>query len=354
MKNILFWLIATPLVLSLNAQSPKNDLAVLHGDEDPAFICMLEDALIADYNFIHGFSDEEPTHCQKLPPAVADRRQQRQKFAAKQYLGARVTAFQLELNDVEILEADVNRLTVQALEHTSLTYGTGDDQIIGRLTNTRRFLLERADDLWQLVSIELVDESQAGGLLPYSIEGLTMPSPEFGLPDDASQQQEPMPKIAIAYNREAAMNYALNHAENPHSNYRDFSPNDCTNFVSQCLLEGGWQETFGWYRSPNAWWYNRITQSWVWINAQLFSDFLARSGRGQRTSSRFGLAVGDILAIDRDGKNGIDHTMIVTRVTNRDIYLSGRSNNRINLAFGTIQNLHPNAGYIFWRIVATE
>lgn len=64
---------------------------------------------------------------------------------------------------------------------------------------------------------------------------------------------------AGSYDRYAARNYARAYAENPNPEYRDFtnSGGDCTNFVSQALLAGGWTEIGKYsYTSSYAWYYD--------------------------------------------------------------------------------------------------
>jgi uncharacterized repeat protein (TIGR01451 family) len=54
----------------------------------------------------------------------------------------------------------------------------------------------------------------------------------------------------LSYNRDAAVNYAFNHTDNDSDrdewNIKDYKAydNDCTNFVSQCLVAGGLTDTF--------------------------------------------------------------------------------------------------------------
>lgn len=68
-----------------------------------------------------------------------------------------------------------------------------------------------------------------------------------------------------AYNRVAAANYAINHWNSPNSLWCDYTTTggDCTNFVSQCLLAGGWtQKTGSGYCQNDAWFHKGAGYCW--------------------------------------------------------------------------------------------
>lgn len=73
------------------------------------------------------------------------------------------------------------------------------------------------------------------------------------------------PRRGELYVRHYAVNYALTYAYNyNNSRYRSFF-NDCANFVSQALVEGGWQNDWGPdYRSSRNWFYYPWYQSYTW------------------------------------------------------------------------------------------
>ena len=64
-----------------------------------------------------------------------------------------------------------------------------------------------------------------------------------------------------AYDHGAAQRYADKYVNSSNSTFRYWADNDCTNFVSQCLLAGGLEETDDWYYK------NYLSQSLTWINA---------------------------------------------------------------------------------------
>ncbi|XOB42666.1 MAG: amidase domain-containing protein [Candidatus Nealsonbacteria bacterium] len=130
------------------------------------------------------------------------------------------------------------------------------------------------------------------------------------------------------YDRQTAVNYARDYCYNRNPAFRDFGPDDCTNFISQCLLTGGWTE-IGKYQDQNlfAWYYDlgyKPFYSNTWAVANDLGQFIINSGRGYKYSLYQGnidgyvendqLQIGDVVQIDfnKDGRN--DHSTIVTSV----------------------------------------
>lgn len=109
--------------------------------------------------------------------------------------------------------------------------------------------------------------------------------------------------------------YGDRHVFNYNSDFKAYN-NDCTNFVSQIMDAGGWNEKTGWYRSNNAWWYNHNptnrleNNSWTWSGANNFFHF----ARGHRTESRgnvWNMQKGDAVNLDFEKDGHKDHTMFV-------------------------------------------
>lgn len=123
------------------------------------------------------------------------------------------------------------------------------------------------------------------------------------------------------YNREKAVEYALTYGLNPNPNYHYFKiygniGGDCTNFVSQCLVEGGIPQA---KTGKAPWWYRDQTNwSISWVNAHsLYWCMLIREEqnlpglRGVEVSSVDHLTLGDIIFYE-DLNGGIDHGGIIT------------------------------------------
>lgn len=167
----------------------------------------------------------------------------------------------------------------------------------------------------------------------------------------------PTPIFKHYYNREVAIKYAKKFAKTPSSIYPYFTGRDCTNFVSQCLLHGGWsmKEPPLWYHFPVLGWifkqfYNRDDGLWffysnekeemyshTWTVADDFRKFVKKSKRGKiielgslkdveenlkRSIIENRLRLGDIIQIDLEGNGDTEHSMIIVNVSY--IYVNGK------------------------------
>src|SRR5262249_7560178 len=136
--------------------------------------------------------------------------------------------------------------------------------------------------------------------------------------------------------------YARTHAFSYNPKYHTF-PNDCTSFVSQAMLEGGWTQIQGPREANDVWWYSggdpgvvgwlrsmvgsRVA-SYTWAAAQNFYNFLTVSGRGTLAQGPADLDVGDVVQM-RNGA-GVHHTMIVTSKKGSDLLLSYHTSNHLD------------------------
>jgi len=123
-----------------------------------------------------------------------------------------------------------------------------------------------------------------------------------------------------AYDREAAAGYARVFALAPNPDYNFYGTGDgedCTNFVSQALLSGGWAQIPGSLfdrGNTHVWWYDDWipVASHTWVGAIPFYNFLQQSGRAQLVSHLRDLDVGDVIQMQWPGNAALTHTVIVT------------------------------------------
>lgn len=156
--------------------------------------------------------------------------------------------------------------------------------------------------------------------------------------------------LATYYNRTAASNYAYNWALSRNPSYRSWS-NDCTNFISQAVRAGNWFDVSGWYLSNSAWWYNFANQSRTWINAESWWWFTYNRPRGSIATYFSDMRIGDVLQLDFDRNNVVDHSMVVTKKdANGTIYLSYHTTDTRNKSINTILSQYPSAWYYGWKI----
>lgn len=115
---------------------------------------------------------------------------------------------------------------------------------------------------------------------------------------------------------DAQMQYAFAHWQD----YNDevwgiFPDNDCGNFVNQTLIARGWVETEEWYSEWNT--TGDFSDSWA-RGPAMDAYFASQTDRATRLSldQRSQVKVGDVVMFDWDpaGENGVDHTMLVSKV----------------------------------------
>ncbi len=118
----------------------------------------------------------------------------------------------------------------------------------------------------------------------------------------------------MAYNREAAVAYALEWAYTYNPEFYNFNDigGDCTNFASQCLLAGGSMMNFDY---PRGWYYvdvNNRSPSWTGVN-ELYEFLINNQGIGPRAVlvDLSEIEDGDIIQLDFRGDGIFDHTPVV-------------------------------------------
>lgn len=115
----------------------------------------------------------------------------------------------------------------------------------------------------------------------------------------------------MAYNPVQAVQYAALWWGGFNPAFRHM-PDDCTNFISQCLWAGGLPMEFAPTRSKG-WWYRGPNEQWSfsWAVANSLRWYLASSGRGEQRPAARDLELGDLIAYDWDGDGVLTHWTIV-------------------------------------------
>lgn len=165
------------------------------------------------------------------------------------------------------------------------------------------------------------------------------------------------------YDRAAAARYAYDWAcwqcRNPA--YRNFSPDDCTNFVSQALRAGGWQNTGGFKWDWNNWWYNDSGQAEAWTFVAAMRQFMSTSGRGFALNYINDLYEGDVLQADFGQDGSWNHGLMVdARYSSNlaDIFVSYHdtdTRHRMMSDFlAAVQTQYGNTTYNAWMVLYTS
>ena len=264
-------------------------------------------------------------------------------FAAGPSLFAAEAADALHATEVDTgfvddakVEFEGNTATVTI---TSGTFLTWNDATLGAssLSDTYVVTLERENRTWTVTKAAYVPTPSSA-------------APKAGAASTAAPEaaEGASALAAHSYDRDAAVAYALrwsevykssrgNHpvsyARNP--DYEDLGTTNCTNFVSQALLAGGWPERGtanpdnpdNWHHDLPVW---GVGNTMTWINANWLFDFAVKYrgyeqnfwpptdptvGPGDPDFAIWELQPGDLIFTDWDTKvpDGVqDHVMIVT------------------------------------------
>lgn len=157
-------------------------------------------------------------------------------------------------------------------------------------------------------------------------------------------ESAPMAGLARTQKKRASA-YAKKYALKSNRSYHEYDQ-DCTNFVSQAMLAGGWKEKSHFYpdyRNDNAWWYGGIPRnSWTWSGAENFYRMARGSSGGLKRTKRlpnvYQLVEGDILQYKPRGARNMRHTMLVTGKTKSGVpRLSYHSPKRKNVPFTAVK-----------------
>ena len=131
-------------------------------------------------------------------------------------------------------------------------------------------------------------------------------------------------KLAVAYARKWALN------KNPNYFYFEGIGGDCTNFVSQCLLAGNgimnYDKYYGWF------YIDKNNRSPSWSSVKYLQRFLLANlspGFITKVLPLNQLEIGDIIQL-RQNKNDFNHSVIISKIENNEIYVCSHSNNAID------------------------
>ncbi|MDC2958947.1 amidase domain-containing protein [Streptomyces gilvifuscus] len=176
----------------------------------------------------------------------------------------------------------------------------------------------------------------------------TTPLPDTGVDDVVK------PTVAASYNYNKMVAYADKYWDHHNGAFRTYG-NDCTNFISQAMLEGGWGPKGGaiiqrtsnkyWFYGPTTW-----TTSYTWAGAENWYWFAKKhSKRTKILDNVWKLATSDVLQADWDRNNNIDHTMIVTKKYRGTPYLTYHTGDTHNKSLNKLLSDHPRTWWYAHR-----
>ncbi len=164
----------------------------------------------------------------------------------------------------------------------------------------------------------------------------------------------------MAFNRGPAVDYARKWALSANPKYPRFD-NDCTSFVSQAMLAGGWsmvgERSFSKRKGDDAWWYGGAwwtRASYTWAGAHNFFKFLTTGKRGVQVRDVTSLGLADVIQI-KNATGHVYHTMIVTKKTGSDLLLSYHTSDHLDEPLSAIRGrLALGHQFVYWRISDSE
>lgn len=148
---------------------------------------------------------------------------------------------------------------------------------------------------------------------------------------------EKNPEIRVAYsgyNASNAVAYAHRWAKGRNPSFRDFGNQDCTNFVSQCVYNGGIPATSTWCGSSNA-----------WIRVKDFYTYMRNNGYTFGGDSNSNSRLGDVIQLYHNDWN---HSVIITGRNGSGWLYSAHSTNRKDYP---ILNVYPSSTYTNIRYI---
>ncbi|MBW8351694.1 amidase domain-containing protein [Bacillus sp. IITD106] len=120
-------------------------------------------------------------------------------------------------------------------------------------------------------------------------------------------------RVPFYYDRLKAVRYAERWWNDYNPAYKKFEV-DCTNFISQCLHQGG-APMRGMPNPSKGWWHRYNSWSYSWAVANSLKNYLQTSTVGLRAREvrdPMQLKLGDVICYDFQGDGRFDHNTIVT------------------------------------------
>lgn len=267
--------------------------------------------------------------------------------------------------------------TLQLVEHTKLFYArvSPDSPEAEEYVLRHRFAFTRTRTEWFLsgVAPEIVEPALAPDTHP-AAQAVALPEAATSkkrtsnpvrpkgftsgsAPDKLSPSCRSSNGNALSYDYGAMTRYALQYWQNYNPDYRTYGGEggDCTNFISQIVKAGGWEDVSGDRTSNDSWWYSSLgtwNTSYTWAAAENWFWFAGpfHSGRTETLDYVHQMGVSDVLQVDFDANDNISHSMFVTRRDGTgamadELYLTYHSTDTLNKKFSSIFAANPDAWY---------
>ncbi|MBP1930267.1 amidase domain-containing protein [Ammoniphilus resinae] len=220
---------------------------------------------------------------------------------------ARPVKCKTTIRQIQILSEDQEKVDIALQNHLWQLYHIRDCFLEQEDEQYRTITMREKDGRWYVDSDYIVgEEAQNSEEHPDAFR---------------DNQEEIMPQSAEVVNKKGAYNRAMakRYAElwwnqhNPH--YPKFEV-DCTNFVSQCVHEGGVTQEVTTQRNIGWWVKGKGNWSFSWSVAHSFMTYLLGANtklpaKAELKTSADQLMIGDVICYDWDGSGRFQHNTIV-------------------------------------------
>ncbi|MBU2713424.1 amidase domain-containing protein [Zooshikella harenae] len=244
-----------------------------------------------------------------------------------------------------------------------------DEQIDNKryVTFMRGILLGEYPELTGPHSVYVKSQAELNAVIKYASEALNPVYQHYPINNSIPEVQPDQSRLnldsinqsnttLVNYDRNAAIDYAYAWWDKRNPNYPDFGDNDCTNFISQAMIAGGFSQVGSgdgcrdeatrteFYVNANTppWWCMGSNRHWEWSTSwsvvDTFRAYFADENNfaivlgwtTDRTVAKNLLSRGDIIQLQKRQGEGwiIYHNMLVTKEDSKDLYLTYHAFNR--------------------------
>jgi hypothetical protein len=207
------------------------------------------------------------------------------------------------IRNIRILNESNNRVHLALQNHLWKLYHINNNFCEQEEEQYRYITLSQNESNWLIEQDSLLGEE---GLRPEEEEI------DASTPQDTDEESYGFKSSKGPYHRARAKRYAELWWNQYNPSYPKFDV-DCTNFVSQCLHEGGLSmETTG--QREKGWWVQGKTNwSFSWSVANSLMNYLVngKQSRAELKSSADQLTIGDLICYDWEGRGRFEHNTFV-------------------------------------------
>ncbi|WP_338898495.1 amidase domain-containing protein [Streptomyces sp. TG1A-60] len=281
----------------------------------------------------------------------------------KSRLAALGEAYSAADTDVKVTSTKVKgrKATVKVTETTTLTYKKirGDEpSTTGFSAHHELTFARQANGGWQLTGLRATDEGPGQVNTPVTTtDGPRMsPMAIISAPKAATTRPAPAkPKTLTggAYDYRAMATYTERYWKNYNPAYRKYNAvgGDCTNYLSQGLLAGGWKQiSTVTPEEYDTWYYASNGTADAWIGVNEWSWFTQTAKRTTPLANVYQMDIGDVLQIDFNRDGSKDHSMMTTYRSSSGVpYLTYHDVDTYRRSMASIIASYPNANYFAYR-----